>query len=92
MQAALDAFSAAVKEARPIFESMNGIIASHQGFDANGKVTDASAAIQTVQAMSAKMHDIRGVLMEPAKALRDAVRSFRQANRQNKGPTATPGG
>ncbi len=91
VQAALDAFAAAVKQAQPIFESMNGIVASHQGFDANGKVTDLSQALNTVQTMAGKIQSIRGILVPPAKALRDAIQAFRQANSPNPTPTATPG-
>src|SRR5512138_2979224 len=38
LQAALDAFEAALKKAHPIYESAQGIVSSHQGFDDNGKV------------------------------------------------------
>src|SRR5215470_17121010 len=40
VQSALDAFKAAWKDAQPTYESMKGILNSHQGFDANGTVTD----------------------------------------------------
>src|SRR5258706_3809683 len=36
VQIALDAFKAAAKEAQPTYESVKGIINSHQGFDSNG--------------------------------------------------------
>ena len=55
LQAALDAFESALKSAKPTYESMNGIVNSHQGFDANGKVTDAEKAKSTVKEMRAKM-------------------------------------
>src|SRR5215213_7404298 len=50
VQAALDAFAAKAKEAQPIYESIKGIISSHQGFDENGKVTDPKKARETVKA------------------------------------------
>jgi hypothetical protein len=80
LQAALDSFSSAVQQARPIYEGMQGIISSHQGFDANGNVTDASVAAETVRNMQEKFQSIRDTLSAPVKALRDAVRAFRQAN------------
>src|SRR5215467_6014424 len=40
VQSALDAFKAAWKDAKPTYESMKGIVNSHQGFDDAGKVTD----------------------------------------------------
>ena len=81
LQTTLDGFSSAVQQTRPTYEGMQGIISSHQGFDANGKVTDATQAAATVRDMQEKFLSIRDTLSGPAKALRDAVRSFRQANR-----------
>ncbi len=86
VQAALDAFEAALKNAQPIYESTKGIVNSHQGFDDNGKVIDPVAAQQTVLAMHAKFQAIRDALNGTGKALRDAIRAFRQANPQ---PTPT---
>lgn len=80
MQTALDAFSKAVQQARPIYESMQGIIASHQGFDANGQVTEISQAAGTVRDLAGKLREVRSLLSEPAKALREAVRTFRASN------------
>ncbi len=51
VQAALDAFKAAARDAQPVYESVKGIINSHPGFDTNGKVTDAEKAKETVKAM-----------------------------------------
>src|SRR5262245_118474 len=48
LQAAFDAFAAAVKQAHPLYESLKGVVSSHQGFDANGKVTDQVKALETV--------------------------------------------
>lgn len=86
LQAALDAFADAVKQVHPVYESAKGIVASHQGFDANGKVTDVQKAIQTVKDMRDKLKEIRGIVSGPAKALREAIKAFRQANK----PTPTP--
>ena len=88
IQAAPDAFSGAVTQARPIYEGGKGIIASHSGFDANGNVTDLMKALGTVQNMRAKLREIRQTIMPTVWALREAVREFRQANRPT--PTATP--
>lgn len=80
LQAALDGFSDAVQQARPIYDGMQGKVSSHQGFDANGSVTDVTLAANTVRDVHADFLSIRGVLSGPARALRDAVQSFRQAN------------
>jgi len=86
--AALDAFVEAVKEAKPVYESMNGIVSSHQGFDEKGKVTDTEKARETVRSMREKMQEIRIILDGSGKALRDAIQAFREAN---PGPQKTPG-
>jgi hypothetical protein len=91
LQAALDAFAGAVKEAHPIYESMKGIVNSHQGFDNDGKVTDPAKALETVKAMHAKVQEIKTTLNGTGKALRDAIKAFRQANPHPQ-PTATSTG
>ncbi len=54
LQTALDAFSAAVKQAQSIYQSAQGIVSSHSGFDANGQVTDQAQALTTVQNLGGK--------------------------------------
>ncbi|MFH1185280.1 MAG: hypothetical protein V1755_09620 [Chloroflexota bacterium] len=83
LQAALDAFSAALQEGRPVYESTKGILAAHKGFDPNGKVTDAAMAAETIEAMAGKLQEIRRIMLDPGKALREAIRAFRQSNRPN---------
>jgi len=88
IQSALDAFVDATKDAKPIYESANGIINSHQGFDANGKVTDPAQAKETIKAMHEKMQEIRTAMDGTGKALHEAIKAFRQANpRPEKTPT-----
>lgn len=77
LQAALDAFEKALKEAHPVYESTKGIINPHQGFDADGKVTDREKAIETVKKLRDKMQEVRGIIGEPGKALREAIKTFR---------------
>ncbi len=89
LQAALDAFSAAVKQARPVYESGKGIVAAHKGFDADGHVVNAGQALQTVLDMRAKLKELRDIVAEPAKALREAIRAFREANPPALTPTPT---
>ena len=90
LQAALDAFEAAIKEARPVYEGGKGIINSHQGFDANGEVTDPEKAKETVQAMHEKLQEIKAAMDGTGKALHEAIKAFREANpRPVKTPTPT---
>ena len=87
VQSALDAFEAAVKQAHPIYEGGKGILHAHQGFDANGKVTDLEKARETVRSMGDKLKEIKTALNGTGKALREAIKAFREANPR---PTKTP--
>jgi len=87
IQSALDAFVEATKDTKPIYESANGIINSHQGFDANGKVTDPAKAKETIKAMREKMQEIRTAMDGTGKALHEAIKAFREANPR---PVKTP--
>jgi hypothetical protein len=86
LQAALDNFSGAVKQAEPIYQSTSGTVSSHPGFDANGNVTDQTQALTTVKELGDKFKEIRQLILVPANALRDAMQAFRSANT----PSATP--
>jgi cytochrome c556 len=89
LQAALDAFESAMKSAKPTYESMKGIVNSHQGFDANGKVTDAEKAKSTVQEMRTKMQALKSAMGGTGKALHEALKAFRAANKPAAAPTAS---
>ena len=81
VQTALDAFSTAVKNVQPIYADLQTIIQSHSGFDASGNVTDPTQALQTVQDFKSKSEEIRQAgVSEAGKALREAIKAFRQAN------------
>ena len=92
VQAALDAFKVAAKDAQPIYESIKGIINSHQGFDSNGKVTDPEKAKETIKAMHEKFKEIRDAMAGTGKALHEEIKAFREANpRPESTPTPTNG-
>ncbi|HAV76615.1 MAG TPA: hypothetical protein DCX53_04595 [Anaerolineae bacterium] len=80
VQAALDAFEKAVKDAHPLYESAKGIIHSHQGFDSDGKVTDAEKAKETVRTMGEKLKEIKDAMAGTGRALHEALKAFREAN------------
>jgi hypothetical protein len=81
LQAALDAYSAALKSAQPKYESMAGIVSTHAGFDAEGKVTDAEQARSTVEQMRTGLQDVKSTMGGTFKALREALKAFREANK-----------
>jgi hypothetical protein len=87
LQAALDAFESALKSAKPTYDSMSGIVNSHQGFDANGKVTDAELARTTVKEFRAKMEELKSAMNGTGKTLREALKAFRAANKPAEAPT-----
>ena len=80
IQAALDAFKTAASDARPVYESIKGILNSHQGFDGNGNVTDPEKAKETIQAMHEKFKKIRETMNGTGRALHEAIKAFREAN------------
>jgi hypothetical protein len=87
LQAALDAFEAAARDAHPVYESTKGLVSSHQGFDMNGKVTDPQKAKETVQAMHDKLQEIKSAMDGTGQGLREAIKAFREANPR---PAQTP--
>ncbi len=81
VQEALDAFEAALQDARPIHQSANGIVSSHKGFDENGKVTDAEQAKETIKELGQHLRDFRTTMDGTGMALKDAIKAFFKANR-----------
>lgn len=86
LEAALAAFEDAVKDAHPIYESCNGIINSHKGFDSDGKVTDAEQAKETIKELGVKFGEIKSTMDGTGKALIELMKSIRDAHRP--APTA----
>lgn len=77
-QAALDAFEAALTSTKPIYDGMEEIVNSHEGFDSNGKVTDAEQAKSTVQEMGAKLKEVKSSMGGTGKALHEALKALRK--------------
>ena len=92
VQSALDAFNEALKDAHPVYESGKGIVNSHQGFDRDGKVTDPEKAKETVKSMGEKLKEIKDAMDGTGRALREAIRDFREANPRPERTPPTPGG
>lgn len=85
LQAALDAYEAALNAAKPTYDSIEAIVNTHTGFDANGKVTDSEQAKSTVEQMRTKMQELKSAMDGTFRALREALREFREANRPPRG-------
>ena len=65
---------------------MSVIVNAHQGFDVNGKVTDAEQARSTLKEMRAKMKELKSAMNGTGKALREALKAFREANKPEGAP------
>jgi hypothetical protein len=86
VQAALDAFAAVIPSAQATHDNGAAIVANHAGFDADGKVVDRASAIETVKSLHQVLMDTRTAMNGTGKALREAIKAFRDAHR----PAASP--
>lgn len=86
LQAALDAFESALKNGMPIYDSISVIVNDHKGFDANGKVTDSEQAKATVKEMREQLQELKSAMNGTGKALREALKAFREANKPEGAP------
>ena len=87
VQAALNAFSAVIPAAQAAHDKGSAIITGHAGFDANGKVTDRATAVATAKALAQVLKDTHTAMNGSGKALRQAIKAFRQAHRNTATPT-----
>ncbi len=90
VQAALDAFIAALPNASAAHEPGAAIIASHAGFDASGKVTDRAAAVQTLKDLRLVIKDTRAAMNGTGEALKNAIKAFLEAHNLNSSETVNP--
>jgi hypothetical protein len=58
------------------------ILSNHTGFDANGKVTDAAQARQTLIDARQSLRDAHQALMQGTRDLHRAIREYRTANKK----------
>lgn len=81
LQAALDAYADALLASKPAYDALGEIINAHAGFDENGKVTNSEQAQATIKEARAGMQALKDSMGGTFKALREAVKSFREANK-----------
>ena len=86
LQAALDAYEAALTSTRPQYEALGTVISAHAGFDAEGKVTDAEQAKATLTETRDQMKAVKESMGETFKALREAIKAFREENKPEEPP------
>ncbi|MBI2331100.1 MAG: hypothetical protein HYU84_02825 [Chloroflexi bacterium] len=87
LQAALDAYEAALLASQPAYEELGQTFRTHSGFDANGNVTDSEKAKATIKEARDQMKAIKDSMGGTFKALREAVKAFREANKPPEGTT-----
>ena len=86
LRAALATFQQQIATAQTSHQTAASILNTHTGFDANGHVTDAAQARQTLIAGHQSLADARRVLRQAILDLHRALRNWRLANRP--GPAA----
>jgi len=80
IETALANYKKAVEASKPLYEQAAQLVQTHEGFDANGKVTDLEKARETVKSLGETTKQHREAMREAAKALREALKAFREAN------------
>ena len=80
LESALSTFNTQIAAARLGYEQAKSILAAHNGFDSNGKVTDPAAAKTTVESAHKSLTDAHVGLRQAGADLRAAVRAWREAN------------
>jgi hypothetical protein len=81
IQTALNAFASVIPAAQAAHDPGTAIIASHNGFDANGVMTDRTTAIATVKALGQVLKQTRLAMDGTGKALHEAIKTFRDAHK-----------
>lgn len=79
LKTALEAYKDAVSKARAFHEAAGDILNAHAGF-VDGKVVDKADARTTVTTAGAKLKAFAGTMNQANKALRDAIKSWKQAH------------
>lgn len=81
LQSALDAYEAALLASKPQYNALGQTVSTHAGFDANGKVVDAEQALATLKDVREQTKSIKESMGGTFKALREALKAFREANK-----------
>ncbi len=77
LEAALTAFQAQVSEARSAHDTAAGILSTHNGFNADGSVSDPTLARQTVQDARQSLQSAATILKQAVNDLHNAVKNWR---------------
>jgi hypothetical protein len=89
VQTALNAFESVIPAANAAHLPGAAIIAGHNGFSPEGKVTDRGAAIDTINSLVQVLQNTRSAMKGTGAALKEAVRTSRAAHPETQ-VTPTP--
>jgi hypothetical protein len=81
LQTALSAFQAGIANAQTSFNTAKQTLDAHTGFDASGKVTNATQALNTLVEAGRAERQFHLTITQATIDFRTAVRAYRQANR-----------
>ncbi len=90
LKAALASYNDSLDSAQSAHDQAAGILETHAGLDANGKVTDLQAARETVRTAGQALRECRRTLLQAARNLRQAARAWRQAHRPSPSSSSFP--
>jgi hypothetical protein len=80
LSTALTAFKADVAEAGKVNQAALGILSKHDGFDADGKVTDVDKGRETIASARDQVIEFRAILSNAHHDIRNAIREYRKQN------------
>jgi len=81
LRSLLESFEGSLPAVQKAHERAGEIISTHDGFDANGKVTDPGKAAQTVKDAASALQEGRQAHLGKGKALAEAIKAFWKDNR-----------
>jgi prefoldin subunit 5 len=86
LEKALSVFEEQLGDVQSSHDKAAAVLAAHNGFDPDGKVTDAREALETVKDAGNALRDAHRALRQAVLDLRQAVREWRQEH----GPLSQP--
>jgi peptidoglycan hydrolase CwlO-like protein len=87
LRSLLVSFESSLPMVQAAHDRAGAIISAHNGFDANGKVTDPEAAAQTVKDAASALQEGRQAHLGKGKALAEAIRAFWKDNKPQRPST-----
>ncbi len=78
IQTALDAVKKALTDARPLYDQAKSIVDVHKGFDSDGKITDPTAALETVKSLRETSKQFKEAMNGTVQALHETIKALRE--------------